>query len=99
MKKIIKWTASTKDRKLIARIVQRSVNLGITPANWGVVSLSMDITACHLNGCPLKLAELLAADNFNFTQDIVGIQRHIDRDDSSPTCGQLLDCFRPRFAA
>lgn len=53
----------------------------------------MDITATHANGCPLKLAELLAADDFNFSHDVAGIYRHLDR-----TTGKLLDCFLPRFA-
>jgi hypothetical protein len=53
----------------------------------------MDITACHLNGCKLDLAKLLAADDFNFAHDVLGIRRHIDRE-----TGQLMNCFRPRFA-
>lgn len=53
----------------------------------------MDISATHANGCPLKLAELLAADDFNFVHDVAGIRRHIDR-----TTGKLQDCFLPRFA-
>lgn len=54
----------------------------------------MDITACHNNGCPLKLAELAEANEFDFAHDVYGIRRHIDR-----TNGKLLDCFVPRYAA
>lgn len=53
----------------------------------------MDITAVHANGNPLKLAELLATDDFNFTHDVFGITRHIDRE-----TGKLGGCFVPRFS-
>lgn len=55
---------------------------------------AMDITATHLNGCPLKLQELLAADSFNFHHDVAGIRHHLNRE-----TGELEDFFRPRFAA
>lgn len=53
----------------------------------------MDLSATIAQGCPLKLEALLAADAFNFTHDITGIRRHINR-----TTGQLENCFLPRFA-
>lgn len=53
----------------------------------------MDITAVHLNGCPLRLADLLKADDFNFAHDITGIARCLDRE-----TGKLKDFFVPRFA-
>lgn len=53
----------------------------------------MDITAVHLNGCPLRLADLLAADDFNFAHDIAGIARCLDRE-----TGKLQNHFLPRFA-
>lgn len=52
----------------------------------------MDIRACHANGTPLRLEELLRADDGNFGHDVFGIRRYIDR-----TTGQLTDCFLPRF--
>lgn len=66
----------------------------------------MDLTACHLNGTPLRLQDLLDASDFALAHDVQGIQRFMDR-----TTGQLraefgratVDpdyCpFRPRFAA
>jgi hypothetical protein len=57
------------------------------------MALTMDITAVHANGNPLRLADLLAADDFNFTHDVYSIVRHIDR-----KSGQLGDCFVPRFS-
>jgi hypothetical protein len=53
----------------------------------------MDITACHLNGCPLRLGELLGADDANFAHDVFGIRRHLNRE-----TGKLEDCFCPRYA-
>lgn len=57
------------------------------------LSLHMDISATHANGCPLKLKELLEADDFNFLHDICGIIRHIDR-----KTGKLTNFFWPRYA-
>ncbi len=56
-------------------------------------SIEMDITATHLNGCSLRLKDLLNANRFNFVHDIVGISRHINR-----ITGKLENCFLPRFA-
>ena len=53
----------------------------------------MDLTACHANGNPLRLAELLAADDGNFAHDIFGINRHLNRQ-----TGELMDCFSPRYS-
>ncbi len=58
-----------------------------------MMEMDMDITACHSNGCPLKLDDLLIADDSNFLHDVFGIRRHIDR-----KTGQLGGCFLPRFA-
>lgn len=54
----------------------------------------MDVTACHANGNPLKLQELLTADDFQFGHDVFGIRRHIDRE-----TGEFKDCFSPRYSA
>ena len=56
-------------------------------------SLHMDLSATHAK-CPLRLRELLDADDFNFAHDVFGIMRHMDR-----STGELGDCFLPRFAA
>jgi len=53
----------------------------------------MDLIACHANGTPLRLADLLNANEADFAHDIFGIRRHIDRE-----TGRLNDCFRPRFS-
>jgi hypothetical protein len=85
----VSFAVSADDRELVTRIVQRASGM------WGSfdkLSLTMDIEACHANGNPLRLADLLAADDFNFSHDVAGINRHIDRN-----TGKLMDCFVPRF--
>lgn len=54
----------------------------------------LDLVACHCNGCPLMLDELVnvAADR-DFLHDVLGITRHMNRE-----TGQLGDGFTPRFA-
>jgi len=79
----------------MAKIAERAVAMA---QQFGVrydqSTALMDIDACHSNGCPLKLAEMLAADDSNFAHDVFGIRRHISR-----TTGKLGGCFLPRFAA
>jgi hypothetical protein len=54
----------------------------------------MDLTACHANGCPLKLEKMLSWErDFDLAHDVWGINRHIDR-----KTGEMPDCFLPRFA-
>lgn len=86
----------TKDeRELCLQIMQRAAAL--IEKDGGQVDrlgLHMDLVACHANGCPLRLQDLLAADDFNLAHDVFGISRHIDR-----TTGQLQNFFLPRFSA
>lgn len=94
----ISFKVTRDESDIILKIVDRAEALAIK--NGGDVarmSLTMDMMACHANGTPLRLKELLEADDFNFAHDVFGIRRHIDRDDSSPTAGRMLDCFLPRF--
>ena len=53
--------------------------------------IKMDVLAVHLS-CRLRLDHFLNADDFNFVHDIVGIERHLDRNSFT-----LRDCFVPRF--
>lgn len=57
------------------------------------LALVMDLTACHCNGCTLDLTGLLNAGEIDFSHDIYGIRRHINRE-----TGKLEDCFTPRYA-
>jgi hypothetical protein len=58
------------------------------------LEVTMDLTACHLNGCPLDLEGLLSAKPSDVIHDVAGIIRHINRQ-----TGQLEDCFCPRYSA
>ncbi len=90
----VSFRASEVDRGLIGSIVRRAVKVAkkhgskVDPED-----LEMDLRATHANGCPLDLPKLLAADDFNFTHDVFGIRRHIDR-----STGELTDHFLPRCA-
>jgi len=87
---MIKWDATQEEMEIIQKIAKRGF---IRKLYADVLALSMDIAATHLNGCPLKLKEWLAADDFNFFHDIYGIYNHLDR-----KTGKLKNCFLPRFA-
>jgi hypothetical protein len=58
------------------------------------ITVALDITACHCNGCPLDLKKLFQADAFDFLHDVVGINRSLDRD-----TGKLTGFFLPRCSA
>lgn len=91
----VNFECSLEDTILITRIHRRAMRMaeeyGIV---YDLVDCSMDITACHCNGCPLDLQKLLDAPDGDFGHDVFGIRRFIDR-----RTGQLTDCFLPRCAA
>jgi len=89
----INFNATPEDAALIDKICDRAQREGHL-AKHNRLNTVMDITACHLNGTPLRLADWLTADNFNFTHDLYGIDRHMNRSN-----GKLQNCFLPRFAA
>ena len=89
----IEWDATQEDSLLIAGIAARAIRL--QPGEHAdKLQLVMDVTACHANGCPLRLSALLDSDTANFVHDISGIRQNICRN-----TGQLLNCFVPRYAA
>ena len=81
---------SKEEREIVISIVYRATQLGIYDDD---IDADMDISAVHAT-CPLRLADLLAADNFNFSHDMRGIQHHLNR-----KTGKLENFFLPRFAA
>lgn len=91
---MIDWKLHSKEEaRTIAMIAQRAVKMATDAGIWyNFMDADMDITATHIAN-PLKLGELLAADNFNFSHDVFGIRRHLDRE-----TGKLGDCFVPRFS-
>jgi hypothetical protein len=90
--KPIRWDASRKDIDLIHAIGKR-VFRELEGYPDDRVTLDMDLTACHCNGCPINFQKLLDAPAFDFAHDIYGIRRHINRE-----TGQLENCFVPRCA-
>lgn len=68
-----------------------------------LLGLRMDLTACHLNGMPLRLTDLLEASDFALAHDIQGIERHMNRTTGKLTGSGHAACveegvFVPRFA-
>lgn len=90
-----KFNATRAEMEVIAKIATRARKMAAALGGFQYTQSDalMDINACHSNGCPLKLQELLDADDGNFGHDVFGIRRHINRE-----TGQLEDCFLPRFA-
>lgn len=90
----VSFTCSEADRKTIRAIARRARALYLDHSvDRDLQDIEMDVTATHCNGNPLRLADLLKADDFNLLHDISKIARHLDRE-----TGQLTDCFRPRFS-
>lgn len=92
---ILKWAVgSFQESDLIDEIAERAValaqRLGVDYRKGDAI---LDITAVHLNSCPLDLAGLAKADEHNFAHDVFGIRRHLNRDTA-----ELGLCFRPRYA-
>lgn len=76
----VKFNATVADRARIGEIVDRAERMWKAERlQFDRQSVEMDITACHLNGCPLDLDKLLAAQDGSFGHDVFGIMRFIDR--------------------
>ena len=86
----IKYTTTEDDAELIAAIVNRAVQ---EDSRLDRTTLMMDLSATNANYCGLRLADLLAAPDYDFLHDIYGIYRHINRE-----TGKLDGCFRPRYS-
>lgn len=92
---LLNWKTTKAEYELISAIADRGEGIAMRHhIPYYRRDAFMDITAVHCNGNPLRLADLLAADEHNFTHDLWGIQRHIDRQ-----TGKLGDCFVPRYSA
>lgn len=97
---ILNWKISKEDHDLIVKIAERAEVIArrVGKIAKGQSALPnrrdvlMDVTAVHANGNPLRLAELLKADDSNFIHDVFGIHAYLDRE-----TGKLTECFVPRF--
>jgi hypothetical protein len=96
MRTSLSFSVSPAERATIKKIVNRT--LAMQREHTGKcdepLHVEMDITACHASGNPLRLDDLLAADDFNFAHDVFGIARHLNRE-----TGELQNFFSPRFSA
>jgi hypothetical protein len=91
---MLNWKVSRKDRLLIDGIVDRAMNalieIGI---NADREDVAMDIVCVHNNIYRLRLADWLAADDFNFLHDLYGIRNCLNR-----VTGKFVGLFHPRFS-
>lgn len=76
----------------ISKIAKRARDMAGAGNEYPHLDAMMDVEHAHKD-CPLKLDELLAADDVNFTHDVFGIRRHLNRETK-----KLENCFVPRFA-
>lgn len=93
-KKEINWNISNVDIALVRRIVDRAVSID---PRLERTELYMDLIATHLNGCPLKLGDMVSTKkvrDFDLMHDIYGISAHLNR-----KTGELERCFVPRCSA
>lgn len=91
---MIEFGLTKKDAMKIALAVERFKNILKSmgnPKGIDLFEVEMDLAACHLNGCRLDLAKLIAFDDFNFAHDVFGIHDHMDRQ-----TGKLVGQFLPR---
>ena len=94
-KKTVSFDVDGEDHDLILDVVDRAMKLAKKlKVNYSPDDCEMDLSACVANGNPLRLADLLKADDGNFGHDIFGIRRFLNRE-----TGQLEGHFRPRFSA
>lgn len=92
----VEFTRDPQARRLISKIARRARQLDYKHNRRRAATIQhhmMNVSACHASGNPLRLADLLAADDFNFAHDIFGIDRHINHEN-----GRLDNCFVPRFS-
>ena len=91
---VASFKVTKEESQLIAKIAHRAQSFfNAQNIDQSILDTTMDISACVANGNPLRLQELLSADDFNFMHDVGGIYRHINRD-----TGKLENCFSPRFS-
>ena len=90
---MINWKISKEDADFIRVIVDKQIAADLIDIR-DVRTFNMDLTVCHLNGNPLRLADMAEASARDVAHDVFGIRRYIDRE-----TGKLTDFFTPRFSA
>lgn len=92
----LNFDATPNEYALFSQIAQRGVAMARERAQqmWDYQQCMMDIAACHCNGTPLKLMQLLLSSDMDFAKDFAGICQNIDR-----STGKLMNGFVPFFKA
>ncbi|HAX18412.1 MAG TPA: hypothetical protein DCY00_07455 [Actinobacteria bacterium] len=90
---MVKFTFDAHEGVLINEISTRALKSKNIYGSIDKLTLEMDISAAHSNGCRLDLEKLLKAPDADFFHDIVGICNNIDRN-----TGKLGNLFLPRCA-
>jgi hypothetical protein len=85
----INFTTTREDAEIITAIVSRAVK---EDSRLDPTTLMMDLSAANANDCGLRLADFLAAPDYDFLHDVYGIYRHMNRE-----TGKLEGCFIPRY--
>lgn len=94
MEATVSFKVSSEVAQLITAIIDRTEAAGITKPEDRLTH-EMDLTACHANGCELRLVDMLQCErDFDLAHDIYGINHRICRN-----TGKLVDNFLPRFSA
>lgn len=89
----IEWKTTPEDADLLKQIAFRAWELlGQKRKAADLERIGMDLTACHLNGCPLRLNDMLWATDLDLMHDITLIYKHTDR-----MSGKFTGPVRPRF--
>lgn len=91
MSQEVSFNVTREEAEIIKRIAKRAKSR--CRMLDSLLTIEMDVTATHANGCPLKLTELEAAPDFDFAHDLCGIRHHLNRE-----TGELMDYFLPRYA-
>lgn len=81
------WDMSEEDRAICLKIAKRCVK------GDSNIMVMMDLSAVHCNGNPIRLQDLLDANDFDFFHDMVGINENVCHD-----TGKLKNHFLPRFS-
>lgn len=89
----VSFNVTSTDTGLIVAIARRAVRIGIVD-RINVLGVQLHLAACHANGNPLRLDDLLQGEDIHFVHDITGILEHLDTD-----TGQLRDGWTPRYSA
>jgi len=93
MKKPLPFDEYASNAAIILKIAKRASKiLSEQGVMRSTMDIAMDLTACHVS-TPLRLEDLLSADDFNLIHDVLGIFRHLNRN-----TGRIDGNFLPRFS-